>query len=119
MKIALPVENNSFDADISQSFGRANFYVVYDLENDNFEFIENSARKSQGGAGIKAAQVIVDSGAKATIVPKCGENAGEVLVEADIRIYKINSCNIKENIEMFKSGELSEISTFHSGYHGH
>ena len=50
--------------DICESFGRAPYYLIYDTEKDEATFIDNSAATSTGGAGIKAAQVIVDSGAK-------------------------------------------------------
>ena len=51
-------------------------------------FIENSAANSEGGAGIKAAQNVVDSKAEILITPRCGQNAADVLQAADIKIYK-------------------------------
>ena len=79
MKIAIPVDNASINTTICISFGRTPYFLIYDTETKEAVFLDNSAAASQGGAGIKAAQTIVDSKAEALITPRCGENAAEVL----------------------------------------
>jgi predicted Fe-Mo cluster-binding NifX family protein len=81
------------------SFGRTHFRDI-DTENGEFEFIDNSAAASQGGAGIKAAQLLADKGAKAVVTFRCGENAAEVLNPAEIS-FKGNIGDCKRNIEKF------------------
>jgi predicted Fe-Mo cluster-binding NifX family protein len=51
-------------------------------------YLDNSAAASQGGAGIRAAQVIADHGARALITPRCGENVQKALSGAEVLIYK-------------------------------
>ena len=65
MKIAIPVDDKSLNSAVSQSFGRAPYFFFYDTETEESDFLDNGAVASQGGAGIKAAQAIVDNGAKA------------------------------------------------------
>ncbi len=60
MKIAIPVVDASMDSSICVSFGRSPYFLIYETESKESLFIENSAAESQGGAGIKAAQIIVD-----------------------------------------------------------
>jgi predicted Fe-Mo cluster-binding NifX family protein len=81
--------------------------------------MDNSAAASQGGAGIKAAQNIVDHGAEAIISPRCGENAAEVLNAAEIKIYKSINNSIRDNIEAFKQGKLNLLHEIHPGLHQH
>lgn len=117
MIIALPVEEGSFSGEISQSFGRAPFFLLYDTEKKTSEFIENSAPASLGGAGIKAAQLVVDRKAEALLVPRCGENAARVLRGGGVRIYKVINDSVQANIEAFIAGKLEELAEIHPGNH--
>lgn len=119
MKIALPVEEKSLNTPICVSFGRTPLFVIFDTENGEFEFIDNSAAASQGGAGIKAAQLLADNGAEAVITFRCGENAAEVLNPAEIKLYKALAGTASENIEKFKAGELPLLNDIHPGFHNH
>lgn len=119
MKIAMPVEGKSMEADVCISFGRTPYFLIYDIETKESLFLDNSAAASQGGAGIKAAQTIVDNKAAVLITPRCGENAAEVIKAAGIKIYKIINNSIKANIDAFNDGKLSLLEEIHPGFHGH
>ena len=119
MKIAIPVDEKSMESTVCQSFGRTPYYLFYDTEGGTSEFQDNSAAASQGGAGIKAAQLIVDEKTDALLTPRCGENAAQVLRGAGVKIYKTMNNSIKDNIEAFKEGKLSELKEIHPGLHNH
>jgi predicted Fe-Mo cluster-binding NifX family protein len=113
MKIAIPVD----DGNICVSFGRTPYFMLYDTENNKSRFINNSAANSQGGAGIKAAQIIVDNNADVLITPRCGQNAAEVLIAANVKIYKALNNSIEENLTEFKNDKLSILTEIHAGFH--
>lgn len=119
MKIALPVNDKSMESNVNSTFGRSPFFMVYDTESNEAVFIDNSAAASQGGAGIKAAQTVVDTGAEALLTPQCGENAANVIRAANLKIYKTVSDSIQETLAAFKAGKLSLLNDIHSGFHGH
>lgn len=119
MKIAIPVENNSVDSGISPSFGRAPFFLIYDTDSKENSFIDNSAVASQGGAGIKAAQTLVDHGVSAMITPRCGENAARVIKAAGITIYKNINNSVQDNINAFLEGKLDVLKDIHPGFNLH
>lgn len=119
MKIAIPVDDVSMDTSICISFGRAPYFMIYDTESKNASFLDNSAAASQGGAGIKAAQLIVDSGADAILTPRCGENAAEVFHAAKVKIYQTNGSMLKHNLIAFENGELELLNEIHPGFHNH
>jgi predicted Fe-Mo cluster-binding NifX family protein len=119
MKIALPVDEKSIEGKLCISFGRTPYFLIYDTESDNTEFLDNSAVASQGGAGIKAAQSIVDNQVEALITPRCGQNAADVLNQANIKIYKSINESIKETIDMFKKDKLEILTDIHAGFHNH
>lgn len=60
--------------------------MLYDTESKESVFLDNSAAASQGGAGIKAAQIIVDNKVSVLVTPRSGENAAEVIKSANIKI---------------------------------
>ena len=119
MKIAMPVTNKSMDAEIVGSFGRTPYFLIYDTDAKTSAFFDNTAALSQGGAGIKAAQSVVDSGAGAVLVPQCGENAASILKAADLKMYKTTNASIMDNILAFEEGSLSLLEDVHAGYHNH
>jgi predicted Fe-Mo cluster-binding NifX family protein len=119
MKIAIPVNDKTMETTVCISFGRTPYFLVFDTETEESTFVENTAANSQGGAGIKAAQIVVDSNADALLTPRCGENAANVLKVADIKIYKTMNDSLKDNLDAFAEGKLPELTEIHSGFHGH
>ncbi|MFH5834513.1 NifB/NifX family molybdenum-iron cluster-binding protein [Proteiniclasticum sp. C24MP] len=119
MKIAIPVDEKNADTGVCSSFGRTPYFLMYDTETKQSEFIENSAVESTGGAGIKAAQSIVDQKAHVLLTPRCGENAADVLTSSDVAIYQTRSASVSDNISAFLEEELSPLHETHPGFHGH
>ncbi len=118
MKLAIPTENKTLEAKVHPSFGRAPYFLIYDVNNKESTYVENTAAISTGGAGIKAAQIIVDNNVEAIITVQMGENAAAVLRQADIKIYEAINGSLKDNIDAFVSDELSLLNKIHAGYHG-
>ena len=119
MKIALPVDEKNLTGTVSNSFARPPYYLVYDTETEQVLYIENAAAQSQGGAGIKAAQIVIDSGADTLVTPRLGENAAKVIQAAGIRIFQSVSGTVEENLKALEADELSLLAQIHAGFHGH
>jgi len=75
-----------------------------------FEALENEGLMAMGGAGVQAAQLIVQKGAKALITGNLGPNAASALSASGIKVYLVPGGTIKEVVEAFKSGTLKEAS---------
>lgn len=119
MKIAIPTDEKTMESSVCISFGRTPYFLIYDTETKESMFLENTAAASQGGAGIKAAQIVVDNQVDALLTPRCGENAAEVIKTANIKIYKTINDSIKDNVAAFQEGKLSLLEDIHAGFHGH
>lgn len=117
MRIALPVDGNNDGALVSANFGRAPFFAVYGPDENKVEYIRNLAVNSTGGAGVQAAQCVVDSGADTAIVPRLGQNAAEVLKAAGINVYKSEGEFVKGNLDKLAAGELEILKETHEGFH--
>ncbi len=118
MKIAIPVDEKNIGTNVCISFGRTPYFLLYDTETKESVFFDNSAAASTGGAGIKAAQAIVDNKADTLLTPRCGENAADVLKTADIKIFKTTTASAMDNIEAFIAGKLPLLEEIHVGFHG-
>ena len=119
MKIAIPATANNIDSEVCPSFGRTEFFLIYNTNDQSNFFLDNSAATIQGGAGIKAAQILVDEHVDVLITLRCGENAASVLLEANIAIYKAAGNNLKDNISACEQGKLEMLNEIHPGLHNH
>ena len=119
MIVAIPVEEKTTEIGVCPSFGRAPLYMIYNSEDKSLQCLENPAASAAGGAGIKAAQFLVDSKVEAVITPRCGQNSAEVLEGAKIKIFKSVDGTAAENLNLFNKGTLAPLENFHAGFHGH
>ena len=104
---------------ICPSFGRAPYFLLWDTEKQTAEFNENPGAKSSGGAGIVAAQEVVDRKAELVLAPRLGKNSADVIQAAGINIYKSVSEDIMENIKLLVEGKLDLLTDIHPGFHNH
>ncbi|WP_373483094.1 NifB/NifX family molybdenum-iron cluster-binding protein [Acetobacterium sp.] len=118
MKIAIPADEKILNSEVCMSFGRAPYFYIYETLTKMGDFIKNEAAKSPGGAGIKAAQIVVDQHADVLITPRCGENAAEVFNVSQLQIYKSKNGSISENIDAYLNNKLNKLESFHAGFHG-
>lgn len=119
MKILVPVDEKTLEGVACPAFGRAPYYAIYDTDTNESTFLENEAAKSAGGAGIRAAQFVVDQGADVVLTTRLGGNAADILEAASIDIYKVKSLSVMDNIDAFVGGKLSKLEEIHPGFHNH
>lgn len=118
MKIGLSSSGKDLDSSLDLRFGRCPYFIIYDLDTEEITTIENKGAKASGGAGIAAAQQIIDESVEAVITSKVGPNAHELLVDADVKIYQGKSIPGKLLIESYKKGELEEIKESGPAHNG-
>ncbi len=120
MKIAVPVEDRGEDPTVAGIFGRAPLFLIYDRETGLTQIIENSAAQQAGGAGIRAAQGVLDSGASVLLTTQCGGNAEKVLLSGGVGVYKADiDMGAIENVHAFLEGKLGKLADIHEGNHRH
>jgi len=119
MRLAIPVEGNNMETSVCISFGRTPYFLIYDTDTQKSIFLDNAAAASQGGAGIKAAQMVVDNNVNTLLTPRCGENAAEVIKGASIKMYKTNGTSVINNIKEYTEGTLPLLEETHEGFHHH
>jgi len=106
MKICLPIVKPEINSEISPVFGRAPYFLVFDLEKEKFKIIKNE-NSIERGAGIRSAERIADEEVKVVICDNIGPRALDLLELSGIKvIFEING-KAKDIIDKFKKGELA------------
>ncbi|MBN1345442.1 MAG: NifB/NifX family molybdenum-iron cluster-binding protein [Phycisphaerae bacterium] len=85
MIIAVAATGGSLDAQVSEQFGRAQYFLIVDAETLRFEAFSNPAASMAGGAGPAAVQEITKRKAEVVLAGKLGPNAQQALTAAGIR----------------------------------
>jgi predicted Fe-Mo cluster-binding NifX family protein len=110
MKIAITSTGKTLDSQVDQRFGRAAYFLVIDSDTMDFSVIENENAAAAGGAGIASAKAVIDAGAEAVLTGNCGPNAQRTLSAAGIKLYTGVAGTVKESIELFKNGKLTDAA---------
>ena len=111
MKIAITSSGNTLKSEVDPRFGRAAYFLIGDLETDDFSAIENSNVNAAGGAGINSAKVVIDAGAEAVLTGNCGPNAERALRAAGVKLYTGAKGTVAEAIELFRNGSIKEADS--------
>lgn len=119
MIIAIPLNEQSLEAGICQSFGRAPCFLIYDSEHKKNHFLVNEAVESRDGAGVRASQTIVDQRVDVLLTPRCGANAASILKAAQVSIYRTMGDSVQANLDAFRRGELVQIKQAEVGRGGY
>lgn len=112
MKIALSSKGPTIDDLIEERFGRTPSFIIYDLEKDTYHSVDNTQiLNSPQGAGIQAAQHVVDADVEAVVTGHVGPKAFQVLKTAKVIIYLARGIRVKEAITNFKDGKLQRAES--------
>ncbi len=108
MEICVTATAGDLNAQVDQRFGRSQYFVFVDSDTMAFEAVPNEAIAASGGAGIQAAQIVVNKGVNMVISGNIGPNAFQVLSTAGVKVATGAYGTVKEAVEMHKNGRLSE-----------
>lgn len=107
MKIAVTSTGPSLNSKVDPRFGRAAYVVVVDSESMDFKVLDNQENaNSFKGAGIQAARMLSENGAKVLLTGHCGPNAFKALQAARIGVANNAEGTVKEAIEAYMADKL-------------
>ncbi|MGD2105294.1 MAG: NifB/NifX family molybdenum-iron cluster-binding protein [Anaerolineae bacterium] len=106
MRIVVSADGEGLVALASSVFGRCQAYVFVDTESMEAETVENPAIGQASGAGIQAAQFVVDEGAEAVITGNVGPNAYNVLQASGTPVYLLKGGTVRDVVEAYKKDQL-------------
>jgi len=106
MKIVVTSSGADLDAQAHPAFGRCPIYLFVDTATMQFEAVENPAANAAGGAGIQAAQFVVERGAQAMVTGNVGPNALQVFESAGVAVHLFGGGTVRQAVEAYKAGRL-------------
>ncbi len=117
MKIAITASGDNLDSQLDPRFGRCQNFVIIDPNTMDFEAMPNESAMASGGAGIQAAQTIVNIGIDTLITGNVGPNAYEILSAAGIETMTGASGTVRQALEQYNSGSLQSAAGATVGAH--
>jgi len=110
MKIVVTSGGTDLDAPASPVFGRCPSYVFVDTDTMEYEAVSNPASGAMGGAGIQAAQFVIQRGVQTVITGNVGPNAFGVLTSGGVSVYVCPpGKTVRQAVEDFKQGKLELV----------
>lgn len=122
MNIAISISENKCESSFDPRFGRATAFCLVDSKTGDRTVHENLALSAVGGAGVKAAQLIVKLGAQVIISGAYGPNAFKALSPAGVEMYLASAgeaLTVTDVLALFNAGKLEKAeAATHAGHHG-
>jgi predicted Fe-Mo cluster-binding NifX family protein len=123
-RIVIPTEDKSgLEANLAQHFGRAPYYTLVDLDDDN-QIIglrtEMNKGEHVGGSGHPHEHLLALK-PNIFVVQGMGPGCLSSLQDAGVTVLKATGTTVKEITEQFKEGKLSALSGAceHAHHHEH
>ncbi|MBN2645759.1 MAG: NifB/NifX family molybdenum-iron cluster-binding protein [Desulfuromonadaceae bacterium] len=118
MKIAVSATESTLSTPIDSRFGRAKQFLIVDTDSNALAVLPNTQNLNAAqGAGIQAAQNVVNAGVQAVITGNCGPKAFRVLKAAGIAIYHCSDRSAGDAIKAILSGTLQPAESANAESH--
>jgi len=111
MRVAISSTGKNINSSVDIVFGRCPFFIIAEVEDKKItrvEAIKNTSSEKMGGAGISAAQSVVEKGISAVITGNVGPRALDVLKQFNVKVYN-GSGSVKEALQNLINGKLKKI----------
>lgn len=110
MIVAVSTNGDNLDSSIvDPRFGRCNNFIIVNTKDLSFYVLDNKAKYEGHGAGISAAQFIINEDVDAVISGNIGPNAYQTLNAANIKMYAYNGL-IMNALKELQNNSLNELS---------
>ena len=107
MKVIITAQDANLDSLVDPRFGRARYFLLIDTDTDQLAVHDNMQNlNAPQGAGIQAAQTVVQLGAEAVLTGNVGPKAFATLQAARIMIYPGTTGTVRQALEELRAGHL-------------
>ncbi len=117
MKVCITSSAPQIDAEVDPRFGRCKYLLIVDTEKMVTEVIDNPGKDATSGAGITAAQVVVDKGIEAVLTGNCGPKAYQVLSSFGVKVVTGVDGKVEDALRAYQSGQLQESKSANVAAH--
>lgn len=111
MIIALAVEENNFDSELSEVFGRSKYLLIYNSEKQSNKIIPNPFAAAFDGAGIQTSQLLIENNCDVLIVGNIGNQALIFLESVGIKVFRSKKEKAQSVIKLYNQAKLEEVKS--------
>lgn len=113
MKLVISATGPTLSSDVDPRFGRASYFLLIDAKSGELlESINNSELKnSSQGAGIAAAAMVADKGAKYILTGVVGPKAMPVVEKAGMTVISDCKGTARDALDLFLNNHSDTVST--------
>jgi len=111
MKLMISAQNPSIESHIDSRFGRSPWLILFDTETNQWEAFQNPGASQSGGAGVAAAQFVVDQKVNVIMSGDFGPHAARAFQAANVemRLFIENTATVQEAVDQFKNNKLPKF----------
>jgi len=109
MLIAVSINKPDLVAELSDTFGRSKYFVIYNLTDNVLDFLPNPYSTELGGSGIQSARFLFEKNIEALITANIGLHPLSFFNSLNIKVYRCVKGPAEEAIKLFKQKKLKEI----------
>ena len=110
MKIIITASSEKTEGLFNPRFGRADYFMLYDSDSQEWSALQNPAVNASGGAGPQAVQFIAGKNPDVVISGRYGPSAYTALEAAGIKTYIANTGTVNEVLGQFLDGQLTQVA---------
>ncbi len=108
MLVAVTAKGTHLADAVDPRFGRAPYILIVDTETMDYEALDNSENVNAfKGAGIQAATMVADKGAKVLMTGYCGPNAFKTVEAAGIKVVSDVAGTVEEAIKKLLADDVT------------
>lgn len=111
MKVVVTAQGPELDSLVDPRFGRARYFLLVDTESGGFSTHDNVQNLNAiQGAGIQAAQTVVQLGAEAVLTGNVGPKAFATLEAGRLTVYTGAAGTVRQALEELRCGRLQPVA---------
>lgn len=111
MRLAIAATGTTLDAKYESRFGRAEGFIIVEVESGEFEYLDNSANsQAEHGSGVQTIQNLSNNKVDVVVASHIGPKAAQALIRAKIPAYHCEAATAGEAYRKFKEGSLATIN---------
>jgi len=108
MILVISAQQPTLDSPVDERFGRAPWLIKFDTETSRWEALPNPGVSQSGGAGVAAAQFVIDQKVTTAISGDFGPHAAAALKAAgvEMRLFTGEVSTVQQAVQSFLLGKL-------------
>ncbi len=111
MLIVISSQKAELSSPVDERFGRAPWFIAFDTDKCEWKALSNPGVSYSSGAGVAAAQCVIDQKAEVVISGDFGPHAARAFQAAKIemRLFIENTNTVQEAVDHYKNNKLPKF----------